>query len=82
MTGRDADVEVWVDRTDSSIDLLVEFVFGPRLRRAAKLACRFIQMLVIQIKIHRTKDDVETLQNVVVVRNDLYDVLVSDPQSL
>ena len=74
-SGRDANVEVRIDLTDAEIYKLVELVFLPGALFSMRLAGNFLLMKIIESKVHRAKNDIEALQNDVVMRDHVSNVL-------
>ena len=67
-SGRHPNIEARSQSANSAVDVTIDALLGLRAFRPAKLAGWFVQMLVIEAKLHRSHNDIQSLEDYVVVR--------------
>lgn len=62
-----ADVEIWKHLTNPLVDMLVQFLLRDCSLSPFSASCRFIEVQMIQPKIHGPQNDIRALQQNMVV---------------
>ena len=74
----DADVKSGMKVADPHVQMLIDSRFGSRSFAAHVLAREFFKMLVVQFELDCTQNDIDSLQNDVMARYDIDNVVLAD----